>query len=123
MSSDQSMSVIVEYQIRKESGTMQQWVAEWDRRAADAREGEPETAAYVAAIPQDDDSQVLIFERYEKGQSSLDIHMKRPAHAKLGEVMGERRSTRRRADVPPTSRGYPSRPSWPWPRPARSPSS
>lgn len=96
MSSDQPMSVIVEFQIRKESGTMRSWVAEWDKRAADAREAEPETAAYAAAIPLDDDSQVLIFERYDRGQSSLDIHMKRPAHAKLGEVMGERKSTKRR---------------------------
>ncbi len=96
MSADQPMTAIVEYQIRNENTTMDKWLAEWDKRAEDAHIGEPETTAYASAINLENDSNVLVFERYAKGASSLELHANRPAHATLIEVMGERRMTKRR---------------------------
>ena len=90
------MTAIVEYQIRKENTTMGEWLAEWDIRAEDARTGEPETSAYAAAVSLENDLNVLVFERYAKGNSSLALHVERPAHTTLTEVMGERRMTKRR---------------------------
>ncbi len=96
MSTDQPMTAIVEYQIRKENTTIGEWLAEWEKRAEDARVGEPETTAYAAAVSLENDLNVLVFERYAKGNSSLGLHMQRPAHSTLNEVMGERRMTKRR---------------------------
>ena len=90
------MTALVEFQIRKENTTMADWVAEWDQRAEDARVGEPETTAYAAAVSLENDLNVLVFERYAKGSSSLGLHMKRPAHTRLTQGMGERRMTKRR---------------------------
>ena len=106
MNADQPMTAIVEYQIRNENTTMDEWLAEWDKRAEDARVGEPETTAYASAINLENALNVLVFERYAKGNSSLGLHADRPAHNTLIEVMGERRMTKRRvmstrfADVP-----------------------
>ncbi|MCZ6853857.1 MAG: hypothetical protein O7G86_08050, partial [Gammaproteobacteria bacterium] len=106
MSADQPMTAIVEYQIRSENTTMDEWLAEWDKRAEDARVGEPETTAYASAINLENALNVLVFERYAKGNSSLGLHADRPAHNTLIEVMGERRMTKRRvmstrfSDVP-----------------------
>ncbi|TDJ38213.1 MAG: hypothetical protein E2O61_04805 [Gammaproteobacteria bacterium] len=96
MSADQPMTAIVEYQIRNENTTMDEWLAEWDKRAEDARVGEPETTAYASAINLENALNVLVFERYAKGNSSLRLHTDRPAHHTLIEVMGERRMTKRR---------------------------
>ncbi len=96
MSADQPMTAIVEYQIRPENTTMEEWLAEWDKRGEDARTGEPETNAYAAATNLENDLNVLVFERYANGGSSLALHAERPAHATLIETMGERRMTKRR---------------------------
>ncbi len=90
------MTAIVEYQIRNENTTMDEWLAEWDKRAEDARVGEPETTAYASAMNLENALNVLVFERYAKGNSSLGLHTDRPAHNTLIEVMGERRMTKRR---------------------------
>ena len=90
------MTAIVEYQIRPENTTMPDWLAEWDKRGEDARTGEPETAAYAAAINLENELNVLVFERYANGASSLGLHVERPAHRTLTETMGERRMTKRR---------------------------
>ena len=96
MSSDQPMSVVVEYQIRAGNNTMEQWLAEWENRAEDVQKGEPETTAYAAAVCLENNLQVLIFERYARGNGSLAVHMERPAHYTLSAIMGERRMTKRR---------------------------
>ena len=96
MSTDQPMTAIVEFQIRKENTTMDDWLSEWDKRAEDARLGEPETTAYASAINLDNELNVLVFERYAKGNSSLKTHVDRPAHQELTKGMGERRMTKRR---------------------------
>ena len=44
---ERSMTAIVEFQIRKENTTMQDWLLEWGKRADDARVGEPETRTLV----------------------------------------------------------------------------
>ena len=94
--SAQTMTAIVEYQVRKESATLNEWLQEWAKRADDARVDEPETLACEAAVSLEDDSKVLIFGRYLHGQSSLEVHTQRPAHAVWNEIMGERRMTQRR---------------------------
>lgn len=96
MSTEQPMTTVVEYQIRPENTTQEEWLLEWDKRAEDARSGEDETNAYAAAINLENELNVLVFERYAKGNISLKAHMERPAHATLMEVMGERRMTKRR---------------------------
>ena len=96
MGTGQPMTALVEFQIRKENATMQEWLTQWEKRAQDACEAEPETSAYAAAISTTNDSNVLVYERYAKGRSSLELHMERPANAELTAVMGERRMTKRR---------------------------
>jgi hypothetical protein len=91
-----SMTAVVEFQIRAENTTMDEWLATWHARARDALEGEPETSAYEAAISDEDDSCVLVYERYARGNDSLKVHMERPAHAELTNAMGERNMTKRR---------------------------
>lgn len=93
---DRPMTAIVEFQVRTETTTRDEWLDEWQKRADDAYEHEPETSAYEAAVSVTDDSRVLIFERYERGRSSLQKHMERPAHTLLQETMGARRMTKRR---------------------------
>ena len=49
MSSDnRPMTAVVEFQIRPENTTMEEWLDEWQKRAEDALEFEPETTAYEA---------------------------------------------------------------------------
>jgi len=114
------MTAMVEYQIRAENTAMPQWLDEWSKRADDAFEGEPETGAYAAAVNVEDASNVLVFERYDKGRSSVATHVERPAHKALTDNMGARNMTRRRVmsasyyDVPEYG--------W-WSRPAQTASS
>ena len=96
MSVNRPMTTMVEFQIRPENNSMDEWLDEWERRADDALHGEPETSAYASAINLDDDRNVLVFERYTKGQSSLKAHVDRPAHQTLTETMGQRNMTKRR---------------------------
>jgi quinol monooxygenase YgiN len=93
---DSPLTALVEYQVRTETTTVDEWLDVWQKRGQDALVGEPGTSAYEAARSQQDESHVLVFERYAQGQSSLDAHVARPAHATLMETMGERRMTRRR---------------------------
>lgn len=96
--SDQSnapMTALVEYQIRPENCSMQQWLDVWNARADDAQAGEPETQSYATAVNLEDPNNVLVFERYSKGNSSVTKHIDRQAHADLIETMGERNMTKR----------------------------
>ena len=93
--SNQPQSTVVEFQIRPESNSMKEWLSEWNKRAIDARDGEPETLAYAAAVNVEDENGVLIFERYAQGESSLKIHSERPAHKALMDAMAERNMTKR----------------------------
>ena len=90
------MTAIVEFQVRSEVSTTEEWLAEWQLRAEDARVGEPETTAYAAAINAEAANQVLVFERYAQGAASLQKHLDRPAHAALTETMGAKNMTKRR---------------------------
>ena len=55
MSSDnRPMTAVVEFQIRPENTTMEEWLDEWQKRAEDALECEPETTAYEACINEED---------------------------------------------------------------------
>lgn len=92
----ESMTVLVEYQIRAETTGQAEWLAEWENRAEDAASGEPETLAYAAAINTADDLNVLVLERYADGEASLKKHVEREAHARLMETMGAANMTRRR---------------------------
>lgn len=96
MSPDQPMTTVVEYQIRPENTTMAQWLTTWEKRGQDAQTGEPETTAYAAAISLQNELNLLVFERYSKGNASLGLHMQRPSHKALTDEMGERRMTKRR---------------------------
>lgn len=88
--------MVVEFQIRTETTSLEAWLDEWQKRAEDAFDAEPETMAYEACVNVEDPSKVLIFERYERGLESVQIHMERPAHKHLHAVMGEKNMTRRR---------------------------
>ncbi len=93
---NQPMTAMVEYQIRPATTSMDEWLTEWNKRAEDALDFEPETSAYAAAINLQDESNVLVFERYEQGSHSLQAHIERPAHTILTDTMGARNMTKRR---------------------------
>lgn len=90
------LTILVEFEIRADSCTTEEWLDVWRQRAQDAQDHEPETSAYAAALATEDTARVLIFERYENGQTSLDAHMQRDAHAQLLQAMGARNMTKRR---------------------------
>jgi quinol monooxygenase YgiN len=96
MTDSSALNVLIEYEIRKDSCSMDEWLDVWQDRAVDALGGEPETSTYEAAVSQDHPEQVLVFERYSSGQASLDAHSSRAAHAQLMQTMSERNMTRRR---------------------------
>lgn len=110
-----TMTAIVEFEVRAETTSVEAWLGEWSKRAADAFSGEPETLGYEAAVNVEHPRQVLVLERYLHGTASLALHMARPAHAELTDTMGARRMTRRRVmgarftDIP--GYGFWSRPS------------
>ena len=112
------ITALVEYQIRSENCTREQWLNTWAPRAADALDAETGTTAYETAIHQNEDRQVMLFERYTEGQTSLDAHMARPSHQALMDVMGKARMIKRRImsnlfqDIPDYG--------W-WSRPERTP--
>jgi hypothetical protein len=95
MTSNDSMTAMVEYQIRQETTNMDAWLEQWSKRADDAHDFEPETSAYCAAVNVENDSQILVFERYEQGSHSLKLHVERPAHAGATETTGEARAGER----------------------------
>lgn len=90
------LMALVEYQVRTETTSVNEWLDVWQDRGEDALAGEPETSSYEAAISDQDTDQVLVFERYINGRASIDAHIARPAHATLMETMGGRKMTRRR---------------------------
>ncbi|MFT7220845.1 MAG: quinol monooxygenase YgiN [Candidatus Azotimanducaceae bacterium] len=92
---DFPLTALVEYQVRTEITTVNDWLDVWQERGQDALMGEPDTSAYAAALSLQDESHVLVFERYAHGQTSIDAHVERPAHESLMETMGERNMTRR----------------------------
>ena len=86
---DQPMTAIVEFRIPADEMSMADWLSLWTGRADDARDGEPETSAYEAAVSIDNGADVLVFERYRHGDPSLLLHMERPSHAALARSLGE----------------------------------
>ncbi|MCP5180635.1 MAG: hypothetical protein H6993_04770 [Pseudomonadales bacterium] len=93
---EDSLTVLVEYEIRGDTTTMDEWLDVWEPRGLDALTGEPETNAYEALQSEEHERQVLVFERYARGMNSIHLHQQRPAHAALQETMGARRMTKRR---------------------------
>lgn len=91
-----SMTALVEFQIRSDETTMDDWLEEWQKRAQDAFDAEPETTAYAAAVSLEDESCVFVYERYVRGGASLKFHMERSSHAALNKTMSARRMTKRR---------------------------
>jgi len=87
---------MIEFEIRSAVTSNEAWLAEWQHRADDAFSGEPETTAYAAALNCDHPNQVVVFERYRHGESSIALHRDRPAHRHLHATMGEQNMTRRR---------------------------
>ncbi len=93
---NESMTALVEFQIRPETTSLTDWLEVWNKRAEDARDGEPETTAYAASVNVENELNVLVYERYQNGSSSLKAHSERPAHAALMETMGAANMTKRR---------------------------
>ena len=91
------MTVVVEYKIRDENTTMDEWLDVWSVRGDDARDDEPETSAYAACVNVQEPDKVMIFERYEHGIESIKLHGERTAHATLMETMGKARMTKYQA--------------------------
>tara|TARA_B110000967_G_scaffold29496_1_gene27663 strand:- start:67 stop:783 length:717 start_codon:yes stop_codon:yes gene_type:complete len=90
------LTALVEYQIRSDETTMEDWLDVWQTRAQDALEGEPDTTTYAAAVSLEDESCLFFYEHYGNGRAGLKCHMERPSHAVLNETMGARRMTKRR---------------------------
>lgn len=114
-SQNESMTAVVEFQIRPENTSMRDWLDVWSIRGADALQSEPETKAYATAVNLEDPNNVVVFERYANGINSVELHTQRQAHADLMQVMGERNMTKRQvmttvfSDLP--NFGFWSRPS------------
>ena len=47
---DDTTTMIVEFEVNSETTTTSEWLNEWAIRAEDARDGEPGTSAYAAAL-------------------------------------------------------------------------
>jgi len=90
------LTALVEYQIRTDETTLDDWLDVWQKRAQDALEAEPDTTTYAAAASLEDESYLLFYEHYANGRVGLKFHMERPSHAVLNETMGDRRMTKRR---------------------------
>ncbi len=100
MSNDnRPMIAVVEFEIETKTTTMSEWLDEWEKRAEDAYDFEPETTAYEAAVHVEDETRVLVYERYERGLASLQTHMERPSHKVIGEAMGAGRMIKNRSLV------------------------
>lgn len=95
MESTSPLTALVEFEVRKETTSVETWLEVWRKRGQDALEGEPETTAYEALRASEAAENILIFERYQYGQKSIDAHIARPAHASLMAEMGEARMTKR----------------------------
>jgi len=93
---DQPMTSVIECQIRKEKTTVNEWLSVWHERAEDARIGEPETSAYAAAINTEDELNILVFERYAKGDSSMKWHNERSSNDTFAAAMVGGQMTKRR---------------------------
>lgn len=93
---DKPMTAIVEFQVNTETTSVEEWLEEWSKRAEDARVGEPQTPSYAAAINSEVDNNILVFERYSQGDSSLKEHLNRTAHGELHKRMGDKNMTKRR---------------------------
>lgn len=90
------MTALVEYQVRTDETTVDEWLAVWQERAQDAFEAEPDTTTYAAAVSLEDPSSLFFCEHYKNGRAGLKFHMERPSHALLDETMGARHMTKRR---------------------------
>ncbi|MGK0343897.1 MAG: quinol monooxygenase YgiN, partial [Candidatus Azotimanducaceae bacterium] len=77
------LTALVEYQVRTETTSVNEWLDVWRNRGEDALAGEPETSSYEAAVSDQDTDHVLVFERYTNGRASIDAHLARPAHNTL----------------------------------------
>lgn len=112
------MTVLVEFEINTQAVSAAEWLTVWQQRADDAQQFEHETTAYATAINQSNRDQILVFERYERGDESLAVHVNRPARHTLHDTMRQRNMTKRRVttsrfdDI--TNVGW-------WSRPAASP--
>ena len=96
MSDGSPLTALVEFEVRTTNNSVEEWLEVWHERGRDALNGEPETSAYEAAVSQQNPSQILVFERYTHGQTSIDAHVNREAHVTLTETMGSRNMTKRR---------------------------
>lgn len=90
------MTALVEYQVRTDKTTVDEWLKEWQKRAQDALEAESQTTTYASAVSLEDESCLFFYEHYENGRAGLESHLQRPSHAALNETMGARRMTKRR---------------------------
>ena len=88
------ISFFIEFQIRKESCNMQEWLAEFAKRAAAAERDEPGTLAYAALVNDNKPDNVLIYERYSSA-AAQQAHGKHPAHKVFTDTLGKRKMTKR----------------------------
>ena len=75
--SDQAMTTLVEYQIRPETTSLDEWLQVWDLRAEDARSGEPDTSAYAEYVS-DSMAAALVVPESEEASGSLVPDWERP---------------------------------------------
>ena len=91
-----AFTALVEFQVRPENCTTAEWLEVWDKRAQDARDHEPGTLSYGAAVNLENELNVLVYERYANNAEAVQAHTDRPAHGELMTALGERRMTKRR---------------------------
>lgn len=91
-----SFTGLAGYEVRDEVTTALGWLKTWGLRAADAREYEPLTSAQIGCVSLKNPNEVLIYERYTRGQKSVQEHFARPAHKVMEEVLTEKKLTRKR---------------------------
>ena len=73
---------------------MQEWLAEFAKRAAAAERDEPGTLAYAALVNDNKPDNVLIYERYSS-VAAQQAHGKHPAHKVFTDTLGKRKMTKR----------------------------
>ena len=64
------LTALVEYQIRSDETTMDDWLNVWQTRAQDALEAEPGTTTYAAAVSLEDESCLFFYEHYDNGRGA-----------------------------------------------------
>eukprot|EP00935_MAST-01C_sp_MAST-1C-sp1_P001238 g1238.t1 len=88
------ISFFVEFQVRTENCTTEEWLDAFQGRAAAALEEEPGTYCYEALTNASKPNHVLVYERYAS-EAAQKAHSATPAHKAFTDALGQKRMTKR----------------------------